>query len=59
MSQPDNLLVSFGERVRELRTALGLSQEELGFRSDLDRTHISDIERGKRNVSLVNISAVA
>jgi transcriptional regulator with XRE-family HTH domain len=59
MSQPDNLLVSFGERVRELRTALGLSQEELGFRSDLDRTYISDIERGKRNVSLVNISAVA
>jgi transcriptional regulator with XRE-family HTH domain len=59
MSQPEDLLASFGERVRELRTALELSQEDLGFRSDLDRTYISDIERGKRNVSLVNISALA
>lgn len=59
MSQPDDRLVSFGERIRELRIALDFSQEELGFRSDLDRTYISDIERGKRNVSLVNISALA
>jgi transcriptional regulator with XRE-family HTH domain len=59
MSEPADLLTAFGERVRELRTALGLSQEELGFRSDLDRTYISDIERGKRNVSLINISALA
>ena len=59
MSEPDDLLAAFGERVRELRVALGLSQEELGFRSDLDRTYISDIERGKRNVSIININALA
>ena len=52
-------LVEFGERVRHYRGRLGISQENLGFRSNLDRTYISDIERGKRNVSLLNITNIA
>jgi transcriptional regulator with XRE-family HTH domain len=41
-----------GARIRELRKLRGLSQEEFGFECDLDRTYISGIERGTRNVSL-------
>ena len=49
----------FGERVRELRLAKGLSQEELAFRSGVHRTYLGGIERGKRNPSLKNVAAVA
>lgn len=52
-------LVRFGERVRELRRATGLSQEAFADRCGLDRTYISGIERGKRNVSLENLKVLA
>ena len=48
-------LDAFGKRVKELRQKLSLSQEELAAECDLDRTYISGIERGQRNVSLKNI----
>jgi transcriptional regulator with XRE-family HTH domain len=51
--------LAFGRRVRERRVALGLSQEDLAERADLDRTYISGIERGLRNVSLLNITRLA
>jgi transcriptional regulator with XRE-family HTH domain len=54
-----NELKQFGEKVRELRTKKGLSQEELAELSGLHRTYISSLELGKRNVSLVNIHALA
>lgn len=41
-----------GERVRQQRMELGISQEELAFRADIDRTYISQIERGIGNPSL-------
>ena len=50
---------SFGQRVRKLRQAKGLSQEAFGADCGLDRTYISGIERGKRNVSLRNIEVIA
>lgn len=49
----------FGERLRKLRTAKGLSQEAFAEKCDLDRTYISGIERGVRNISLRNIHAIA
>ena len=49
----------FGEKVRQERTKQGISQEELGFRTGLDRTYISGIERGLRNPSLENIGRIA
>jgi transcriptional regulator with XRE-family HTH domain len=55
----DTIQKQFGERVRELRLARGLSQEELAFRAGIHRTYPGGIERGKRNPSLKNISAVA
>jgi transcriptional regulator with XRE-family HTH domain len=49
----------FGLRVRELRLANKFSQEELAAITDLDRTYISGIERGKRNLSFKNILKVS
>ncbi len=54
-----NARISFGKRLRELRRDRELSQEELGFRADLDRNYIGGIERGERNPSLVNICRIA
>ncbi|MFM9330615.1 helix-turn-helix domain-containing protein [Paenibacillus mesotrionivorans] len=49
----------FGRRVKTLRTRSGVSQECLAERSGLDRTYISSMERGGRNVSLLNIERIA
>lgn len=49
----------FGNRIKTLRKARGLSQEELAELSSLDRTYISGIERGLRNVALRNIESLA
>lgn len=49
----------FGERVRELRKKKGLSQEALALTCDLDRSYIGGVERGERNISLVNIQKIA
>jgi len=49
----------FGERVRELRKEKGLSQEALALVCELDRTYIGGVERGERNISLLNIYRIA
>lgn len=49
----------FGQNVRLVRTAKGLSQEELADRASLDRTYVSSIERRLRNVSIQNIQRFA
>jgi transcriptional regulator with XRE-family HTH domain len=49
----------FGERMRELRKSKGLSQEALALACDLDRTYIGGVERGERNISLLNIHKIA
>ena len=54
-----DVLAKFGQRLREKRTALGLSQEAFADKCKLDRTYISGIERGKRNLSLRNIEIIA
>ena len=52
-------LKRFGIKVKMLRNLKGLSQEQLADLSDLDRTYISLIERGRRNPSLVNIAKIS
>ena len=47
-----NLQRKFGIVLKELRLEKGLSQESLANESDIDRTYISDIEKGERNISL-------
>ena len=58
-TQGDAAKLTFGRRVRELRTERQLSQEALATACDLDRTYIGSVERGERNVSLVNIQKIA
>lgn len=59
MAKRTDILIRFGEAVRGLRDAAQLTQEDFADKCGLDRTYISGIERGKRNVSLRNIEAVA
>jgi transcriptional regulator with XRE-family HTH domain len=47
--------VGFGKLLRAKRNSLGISQEELAFRSGLHRTYVGSVERGERNLSLENI----
>ncbi|MCJ7450021.1 MAG: helix-turn-helix domain-containing protein [Bacteroidales bacterium] len=49
----------FGKVIKELRLQKKISQEKLAFDSDIDRTYISDIEKGDRNVSLLIIYRIA
>ena len=58
MGRPD-IRVVVGQNIRRLRLAKGLSQEQLAFEVNLHRTYIGDIERGQRNVSVVNLQKIA
>lgn len=49
----------FGDRVRQLRKQRGFSQEALALACELDRTYIGGVERGERNISLLNIYKIA
>ncbi|MGK7897425.1 MAG: helix-turn-helix domain-containing protein [Xenococcus sp. (in: cyanobacteria)] len=53
------ILKALGNLVKQKRKAHGLSQEELGFRSSLDRTYISGVERGIRNPSFTALISLA
>lgn len=59
MPSRDALLRAFGDAVRARRTELGLSQEALAHEVGLHRTYIGGIERGERNVGLVNLFRLA
>ena len=56
---PLDIRIRFGRAVRRLREREGISQEEAADRCRLHRTYYSGIERGVRNVSLVNIGKIA
>lgn len=59
VSKTPDVLHRFGARVRELRKAMGLSQEAFADKCHLDRTYISGIERGNRNVAIRNVEVIA
>jgi transcriptional regulator with XRE-family HTH domain len=54
-----HLKLEFGLRIRELRLEKKWSQEDLSFRTGFHRTYIGMIERGERNISLINIAVFA
>ena len=55
----EHILIRYGQAVRKVRLEQGISQEELADRCGLHRTFISDVELGKRNISLENIERIA
>jgi transcriptional regulator with XRE-family HTH domain len=48
-----------GQRIKELREAKGMSQKDLSYAADLDRSYIASVENGQRNISIVNIEKIA
>ena len=53
-----DILNKFGQRIKELRNKQGLSQEALAFKANIDRTYMTGVETGKRNISLRNIQKI-
>ena len=51
--------IAFGRAVRFFRTQRGMSQEALADAAGIHRTYIGDVERGKRNIALVNMHRIA
>ncbi|HEY7888953.1 MAG TPA: helix-turn-helix transcriptional regulator [Steroidobacteraceae bacterium] len=56
---PGNPKVQFGKRITALRKAKGWSQEKLALESGISRSYIGGVERGQRNIALVNICRLA
>jgi transcriptional regulator with XRE-family HTH domain len=48
-----------GNRIKELRDVKKMSQKDLAYASDLDRSYIASVENGQRNISIVNIEKIA
>ncbi|NJN78299.1 MAG: helix-turn-helix domain-containing protein [Saprospiraceae bacterium] len=48
-----------GNRIKELRAIKGISQKDLSYAADLDRSYIASVEKGQRNISIVNIEKIA
>jgi len=60
VNKPENILVKFGKKVRDLRIEHGItSQMDLANKAGLDRSYIGGVERGERNIALQNIAKIA
>ena len=59
MQIKNSISIKFGKKVRELRIAKKLSQEQLAHLADVHRTYIGMIERAEKNITLVNIEKIA
>jgi transcriptional regulator with XRE-family HTH domain len=53
-----DIKIRIGKRIKELRNSIGISQEQLGFKAELDRTYITGVESGKRNISIVALEKI-
>lgn len=59
MKVTKDVLLLLGQRIRNLRKAKGLSQEAFADHCGLDRTYVGGIERGERNVAVLNLAKIA
>ncbi len=53
------ITIDFGNRVKELRNKIGLSQEKFALQIGMDRTYFASVEAGRRNISICNIKKIA
>lgn len=51
--------LKIGQQIKELREVSNMSQKDLSYAADLDRSYIASVENGKRNISIVNIEKIA
>lgn len=51
--------VKIGQRIKKLRETVAMSQKDLSYSADLDRSYIASVENGQRNISIVNIEKIA
>jgi len=56
---PDTLKLAYGDTLRKFRLASGLSQMKVAAKADISLTYLGDVERGQRNVALINIVGIA
>ncbi len=54
-----DIKLKIGQRIKDLREKAQMSQKDLAYTADLDRSYIASIENGQRNVSIVNIEKIA
>lgn len=58
-NDPDRVLPKVGDAIRHARKRVGLSQEALADASAIDRSHLGRIERGERNLTVLNLKKIA
>lgn len=51
--------LKIGQRIKQLRETADMSQKDLAYTADLDRSYIASVENGQRNISIVNIEKIA
>lgn len=54
-----DIKIKVGLKIKELRKQNNLTQEQLSELTEIDRTYISDVERGLRNIAIVNLEKIA
>jgi transcriptional regulator with XRE-family HTH domain len=59
MNPKSQILMTLGQRIRELRKEKDISQEELAFRASVHRTYIGMIERAEKNITVANLEKIA
>jgi transcriptional regulator with XRE-family HTH domain len=55
----EDIRIRLGRKVRKLRLQRGWTQVELAEKLGLDRSYLADVERGKRNISVLNLELIA
>ena len=50
-----SIKVKVGQRIKELRNQIGISQEALANKAEIDITYVTDVENGRRNISIENL----
>lgn len=59
MKHDKQLLIQLGNNIRTARKSQNLSQEKLALQANIDRTYIGGVERGERNISIINLCRIA